>query len=528
MQFNELDLIPELHRGLDDIGFVTCTDVQAETLKYSLAGRDMAVQSQTGTGKTAAFLITIFQMLTTNPKYRGTKALVVAPTRELAVQIETDARALGAHLDLKIGSFYGGVGYGLQEQLIADGVDLIIGTPGRLLDFNKSRKIDFHEVGIIVIDEADRLFDMGFYPDIRLMMRRARPREERMTMLFSATLSVSVRNISWQFMNNPVEVAIAPEQMTVEEVEQELFHVSKDEKFRLLLGILKREQPNNALIFCNTKRATEIVAKKLSLNGYVCEFIIGDLPQKKRLKIINSVKDGSLSMLCATDVAARGLHVNDLELVVNYDLPEDPEAYVHRIGRTARAGKTGKAVSLACERFVYGLEPIQELIGMKIPSSMASDDMLVEDESAGRRLPSTHHYADRPPRRRSGQAGSRPADRRRDTRSPGTGKHVHVPGPKRAASDARGSDPAGHRRTPRPPRPMAAPQLAQSEPGPSRDTSMDERIAYYKKKYGEDFVAKDTKPAAAADSEAKATGDSSHSEAKLGVVGRLFGRKKRS
>lgn len=368
-----------------------------------------------------------------------------------------------------------------------------------------------------------------------------------MTMLYSATLSVRARNIAWQFMNDPVEISIDPEQVTVEEVEQELYHVGREEKFSLLLGILKKEKPNRVLIFCNTKRVTEIVAKKLVLNGHACEFIIGDLPQKKRLKIIDSVKNGSLSMLCATDVAARGLHVNDLDLVVNYDLPEDPEAYVHRIGRTARAGKTGKAVSLACERFVYGLEPIEDLIGMKIPSRMASDEMLIHDESRGKSFPSTHHYADRPPHRRSGQSGRRPADRSRDTRSRDThfrdtGKHIHVPGPKHAASDARGSDPAGHRRSPhreqrtdRHPRDRTVQTAgtAAVARSPSRGASMDERIAYYKKKYGEDFVAsegssqrKDATGAPNTLESAQPRDDSPQSKGVLGRISRLFGGKK--
>jgi ATP-dependent RNA helicase RhlB len=357
MTFDELNLDERLMRAIGDLGFTTCTDVQAETFAHTLGGRDVAVQSQTGTGKTAAFLISIFHLWLTDEKYRNSKALVVAPTRELAVQIERDAKALGKYLPFKTACFYGGVGYVAQEKALSEGVDLIIGTPGRLLDFNQSRKIDFHELGILVIDEADRLFDMGFYPDIRKIMRRARPREERITMLYSATLSVSVRNISWQFMNNPAEIEIAPEQMTVDKVDQVLYHISKDEKFSLLLGVLRQEDPENALIFCNTKRMTEIVAKRLALNGYSCEFIMGDLPQKKRIRIIDNLKSGELRMLCATDVAARGLHVDDLDMVINYDLPEDPEAYVHRIGRTARAGKTGKAVSLACERLSTASSP---------------------------------------------------------------------------------------------------------------------------------------------------------------------------
>jgi ATP-dependent RNA helicase RhlB len=532
MQFQELNLNPDLQRAIDDLGFERCTDVQAETLQNTLTHRDVTVQSQTGTGKTAAFLITIYQLMNESEQFKGTRALIVAPTRELAVQIENDAKALGKYLPQRTGCFYGGVGYGQQERDLADKVEIVIGTPGRLLDHNQSGRLDFREMGIIVIDEADRLFDMGFYPDIRKMMRRARPRTERLTMLYSATLSVSVRNISWQFMNDPAEIEIEPEHMTVDTVEQELYHVAKDEKFPLLLGILKKESPRNALIFCNTKRATEIVAKKLRMNGYQCEFIIGDLPQKKRLSIIENVKSGDLNMLTATDVAARGLHVDDLDLVVNYDLPEDPEAYVHRIGRTARAGQEGKAVSLACERFVYSLESIEELIGMKIPTARVSDDLLASDESAGKRLPSSHHM-DRPPRKRgagrSSRAGAKPPQAPAGERARAGQSPHHSHSPKHPAADA-GADSGDRRKSRRGGRSRGDRERSGSgrehraaaaasaggdkrpsggdkrssggdkrpsggdkrssggDKGPSRDDSMNERLEYYRRKYGEDFA----------------------------------------
>jgi len=482
MKFTELNLDDRLMRGIEELRFETCTDVQAETFQHALRGRDVAVQSQTGTGKTAAFLISIFQLWLTDERFKDLKALVVAPTRELAVQIERDARAIGKHLPFRTGCFYGGVGYGAQEKAIAAGVQLIIGTPGRLLDFSQSGKLDFREVGLLVIDEADRLFDMGFYPDIRRIMRRARPQNERVTMLYSATLSNSVRNISWQFMNDPVEIEIAPEQVTVDTVEQSLYHVSKDEKFRLLLGILKKENPQNALIFCNTKRATEIVAKKLQLNGYPCEFIMGDLPQKKRIRLIDGMKGGELRMLCATDVAARGLHVEDLDMVVNYDLPEDPEAYVHRIGRTARAGKTGRAVSLACERFVYSLEPIQELIGKKIPVANVTADLIAEDESVGRHLPHLYEHSHKRggDRRHPGPRSSRSG--RQPTGAPADSRH---PAPKHNPADVK-----PYPRSRKKAAVSSGPVQESSERGLSRSLSVEDRLAYYKRKYGEDFSEK--------------------------------------
>ena len=552
MKFTELNLDERLMRAIRDLNFTDCTDVQAETFVHTLKCRDVAVQSQTGTGKTAAFLISIFQLWITEERFRGTKALVVAPTRELAVQIERDARALGKYVPFRSACFYGGVGYVAQEKAIADGVDLIIGTPGRLLDFNQKGKLNFGELGILVIDEADRLFDMGFYPDIRKIMRRARPREERVTMLYSATLSSRVRNLAWQFMNDPAEVEIAPEQMTVETVDQALYHVSKEEKFRLLLGILKNSDPTNALIFCNTKRATEIVARKLQLNGYACEFIMGDLPQKKRIKIIDSLKAGELRMLCATDVAARGLHVDDLDMVINYDIPEDPEAYVHRIGRTARAGKTGRAVSLACERFVYGLEPIQELIGRKIPVRQVSADLIADDQSIGKRLPPSQYREHPQPRRggdrryssgrSAGRTGSthsrdeRPVSRSRSGESRTDGPK-HPTGPKHAAADARVHEPAARRRSAptREGSPRAAEPGGRSrregqvvERGPSRNASVDDRLAYYKAKYGEDFVPAGSDATGGGSSGAKADERSKDGNVakkkRSGVLGRLFAR----
>jgi ATP-dependent RNA helicase RhlB len=386
MQFTELELHSDLRRGIDDMGFVDCTPVQERTFTHTLEGRDVTVQSQTGTGKTAAFLITIFQLLSEDERYKGRQAYIVAPTRELAVQIEREAQRIGAHLPFRIANFYGGVGYGPQEKALKEGVDVIIGTPGRLLDFHSSRKLPFDNIGIVVIDEADRLFDMGFYPDIRRMMRDMLPKDQRMTMLFSATLSTKVRNIAWQYMNDPEEVDIEPEHITVDTVEQELFHVARNEKLGLVLGLLERYKPENGLIFTNTKQAAEEVALRLQYNGFSAEFIMGDLPQRKRMKLIDGMKDGSVRFLVATDVAARGLHVDNLDIVINYDLPEDPENYVHRIGRTARAGASGRAAALACERYVYSLESIEDLIGMKIPVGRVTDDDFKDDASSDKHL----------------------------------------------------------------------------------------------------------------------------------------------
>ena len=406
MRFNELELSTALMQGIDEASFVECTPVQEQTFQQVLTdGHDVTVQSQTGTGKTAAFLVSIFEIFTRSADEGGKtshRALIVVPTRELAVQVEEEAKLLGAHLPFIIGSLFGGVGYNQQEHLLQQHAEVIIGTPGRLLDFVSSRKLDLRQFDILVLDEADRMLDMGFLPDVRKILRALPPATERRTMLFSATLSIRVKHLAWEFMNEPAEIEVAPERVTVEEISQELYHVSTKEKMKLLLGLLKRENPDNALIFTNMKSTAVQIAKRLTHNGMPAEFIMGDLPQRKRQSLINGIKDGRIKFLVATDVAARGLHIDDLDLVVNYDIPEDPELYVHRIGRTARAGKTGKAISLACERYVYGLPAIETFIGQKIPTVWADDTLYEDDSSAGMRF-SDREVERRDDRRRTGE-----------------------------------------------------------------------------------------------------------------------------
>jgi ATP-dependent RNA helicase RhlB len=379
MHFTDLHLDERIVLGINDAGFTDCTPVQEATFKHSLKGRDVCAQSQTGTGKTAAFLITIFQNL---KDQKGSKAMIIVPTRELAVQVESEAVLLGGHLDnYKVACIYGGVGYKSQEQQLRQGANIIVGTPGRIIDLNRSGKLSYKDIGILVIDEADRLFDMGFIADLRRMLRAMPPVHKRQTMLFSATLSFLVKELAWQYMNNPVEIEIAPEQLTVDTVTQELYHVGNEEKMNLLLGILGKERPKNCLIFTNMKQTAEEVSRRLGMNGLTCEFITGDLPQKKRLEVIDGIKNGRIPLLVATNVAARGLHVDDLDLVINYDIPEDCEDYVHRIGRTARVGKDGKAISLVCEHYVYALDSIEKYLGMKIPVIWPEESLFIEDKS---------------------------------------------------------------------------------------------------------------------------------------------------
>ena len=383
MKFTEFSLHESLLQGIEGAGYVDCTPVQEQVLKSSLEGRDLYVQSQTGTGKTAAYLTSVIQELLTRGESAGKKALVMVPTRELAVQVQEEAQKLAKFTSLKCASFYGGVGYDKQVASLKKGVDIIIGTPGRVIDLNHGNQMDLSSVAFLVIDEADRMFDMGFYPDLRTLIKVLPSSEQRQTMLFSATLNFYVKNLAWEYTRNPAEITIAAENITVDEIAQELFHVSSDDKMKLLLGIISHEKPESLIVFCNTKKSCEIVAKRLKMNGFESEFIIGDLPQKKRLTIMDKFKAGAIKCLVATDVAARGIDVNDLAMVINYDLPNEAENYVHRIGRTARAGKSGKAFTFCSEQDVYSLPPIERYIEKSIPSCVADESMFAEDKSAG-------------------------------------------------------------------------------------------------------------------------------------------------
>lgn len=383
MKFTEFSLHESLLQGIEGAGYVDCTPVQEQVLKSSLEGRDLYVQSQTGTGKTAAYLTSVIQELLTRGESAGKKALVMVPTRELAVQVQEEAQKLAKFTSLKCASFYGGVGYDKQVASLKKGVDIMIGTPGRVIDLNHGNQMDLNSVAFLVIDEADRMFDMGFYPDLRTLIKVLPSSEQRQTMLFSATLNSYVKNLAWEYTRNPAEITIAAENITVDEIAQELFHVSSDDKMKLLLGIISHEKPESLIVFCNTKKSCEIVAKRLKMNGFESEFIIGDLPQKKRLTIMDKFKAGAIKCLVATDVAARGIDVNDLAMVINYDLPNEAENYVHRIGRTARAGKSGKAFTFCSEQDVYSLPPIERYIEKSIPSCVADESMFAEDKSAG-------------------------------------------------------------------------------------------------------------------------------------------------
>lgn len=377
MKFTELSLPDVVQQGIVDAGFEKLTPVQEESIPLALQGKDVAAQAQTGTGKTAAFLISLFCKLLSSGRRTSNnpRALVMAPTRELVVQICADAALLGKHTGIKVQPIFGGVDYEKQRQALRDGVDIIVATPGRLIDYYKQRVFSMDRVEALVIDEADRMFDMGFIKDLRYILRKLPSYENRQTMLFSATLSGQVMELAYEFMDLAERVQIEPEKITADNIDQTLYHVSRREKFPLLLGLLKRETGvERVMLFVNTKVEAERLNDLLNVNDIASAVISGDIPQKKRMRILDQFKLGSLTHLVATDVASRGIHVDNVTHVINYDLPQDREDYVHRIGRTARAGAAGRAISFADEETVYQLADIEDYLGKKIPSEMPLDE----------------------------------------------------------------------------------------------------------------------------------------------------------
>jgi ATP-dependent RNA helicase RhlB len=388
--FADLKLPHAVSAGIAGCGFVRATPIQAATLPLLLAGQDVAAQAQTGTGKTAAYLVAIFTRFVRVKRQRASpnpRALIVAPTRELAVQIQDDSKALGHFVKPRIVTVFGGIDYGRQRDQLRAGCDLLIGTPGRLLDYEQQGATSFGEVESLVIDEADRLFDLGFIKDLRRILRRCPPPGRRHSMLFSATLSVRVMELAYEHLNDARKIEIRPEQITADRVTQVLYHVSQREKIPLLLNLLRREGVERTMLFVNTKRFAERLVSNLERHGFRIGALTGDIPQPRRLKILQDFKSGALPLLVATDVASRGLHIDGVTHVINVDLPQDPEDYVHRIGRTARAGHSGKAISLADEDYVFSLEAIQRLIGMKIPVEHADDALFAPGAVPGKPKP---------------------------------------------------------------------------------------------------------------------------------------------
>jgi len=408
VRFTDLDLHEGVQRAIDELGFERLTRVQAEVLPLILAGRDVAVQAQTGTGKTATYLIRIFEHCLREPR-RGDpsspRALIVAPTRELAVQIANDAESLGKYTGLTHLVVFGGLDYKKQREALRAGVDLLVGTPGRLIDYHKQGAYDLRNTELLVIDECDRLFDMGFADDLRWLLRRLPRPERRQSMMFTATLSYRVMTLGWREMNDPAEIVINPENITPEAITQELYHVGGREKLSLLLGLLEREGGERTMIFVNTRHEARRLVDALGRHGYHARGLTGNVDQRRRLRVLDQFKDGTLPILVATDVASRGLHIEGVTHVINYDLPQDPEDYVHRIGRTARAGAKGKAISLACENYVYSLDAIHKYVGYEIPTAFADPELFKEVRPAPRRSDRDRRRDGR--RRDGGRRGSR-------------------------------------------------------------------------------------------------------------------------
>jgi len=391
-RFADLPLHPLVLQALTTKGFDFCTPIQALSLPVTLQGKDVAGQAQTGTGKTIAFLTALFHHLLTHPTETDKnqpRALVLAPTRELAVQIEHDARIFLKTTQFKTALAYGGDGYDKQLKAIENGVDVLIGTTGRVIDYVKQGIIRLDRIQVVVLDEADRMFDLGFIRDIRYLLRKCPSPQQRLTMLFSATLSYKVRELAFEDMNDPEYVEIAPEQKTGRQIKEELFYPSNQDKIRLLLTLLEEEWPERCIIFANTKHQCEEIWGYLAADGHRVGLLTGDVAQKKRLSLLKQFTDGELDILVATDVAARGLHISDVTHVFNFDLPDDREDYVHRIGRTGRAGESGVSISFACEEYAMNLPAIEEYIGHSIPVSQYDPNSLISDIPKPYRL--KHH-----------------------------------------------------------------------------------------------------------------------------------------
>jgi len=381
--FQEMGLHPRILRAiLSDLGFEACTPIQGKALPVALAGRDVAGRAQTGTGKTAAFLITILQRyLAEEPGTRAPNqpfALIIAPTRELAMQIERDAEGLAPYTGARHLAVFGGLrNYKEDRTKIAQGVDIIAATPGRLLDYMSDRTLDLSAAEVLVIDEADRMLDMGFIPDVRRICSRLKPAGRRQTLLFSATLSPEILRLGERWMLDPVTVEVDPEHVVADGVEEVVYAVSSREKLAVLLWLLANETCSRVLIFRNRRRDVEDLTRHLGRHGIDCSVLTGDVPQNKRTRVLESFREGSLRVIVATDVAGRGIHVEGISHVINYDLPYEAPDYVHRIGRTGRAGESGRAISFACEERSFVVPEIEEFIERGLPIQHPDPEMLV-------------------------------------------------------------------------------------------------------------------------------------------------------
>jgi ATP-dependent RNA helicase RhlB len=382
-RFQDLGLEPEIMHAVADLGFSYCSPIQAQSLPHALQGKDVVGKAQTGTGKTAAFLTTIIDDLLKNPipekRYAGeARALIIAPTRELVIQIAEDAKLLCKYTDLKIHTLVGGMDYVKQQRhLHEDLVDILVATPGRLLDFCGNKDVFLDQLEILVIDEADRMLDMGFIPQVRQIVRQAPKREDRQTLFFSATFTDEVRTLVEQWTFQPVTIDIQPENVANDTVEQHVYLVSTEEKYTLLYNLIQQEHAESMIVFANRRDECRDLQEKLLRHGVNAGLLSGEVNQGKRVSTLDAFKNGETKVLVATDVAGRGIHINDISHVVNFTLPEEPEDYVHRIGRTGRAGKSGTSISFACEDDALRLEPIAKLLGKEIKCEQPPEYLLL-------------------------------------------------------------------------------------------------------------------------------------------------------
>lgn len=396
-RFTNLELSDSLLQGLHDAGFEQCSPIQDKALPIALRDKDVAGQAQTGTGKTATFLLATFQRLINDEseKIKNPRAIIIAPTRELAIQIHKDALALSKHLNLKFALIYGGTDYKAQLEKIKSNIDVIIGTPGRIIDFYKQKAFELSNIQVLVLDEADRMFDLGFIKDIRFLLNRMPEPQKRLNMLFSATLSYKVTELAYEHMNNPVMIRIEPEEVSSKAITESAYCPANEQKIPLLVGLLKHHQPLRSIVFVNTKRSAEQLNAYLNANHFQSAVLSGDVPQEKRQRLLNDFQEHKFFLLIATDVAARGLHIPDVSHVFNFDLPQDVEDYVHRIGRTGRFGASGTAISMICEEYAYSMPDIEQYIGHKIPTLPITTDLLPDIE----RPHPSYFEQTRPPRR---------------------------------------------------------------------------------------------------------------------------------
>jgi len=411
-RFHDFDLPDEVMHAVYDLGFEYCTPIQGKVLGYATQRKNIAGRAQTGTGKTAAFLICIYSRFLKEKRTRrspGTpRALILAPTRELVMQIAKDAEDLGKHCDFRCLAVYGGIDFEKQRnELRNNQIDLIAATPGRLIDFKGRGVLDLKQLEVLVIDEADRMLDMGFIPDVKKIIRATPPKDKRQTMLFSATLTEDVLRLASQWMPDPVICEVDPEQVTVDTVKQVVYAVTARDKFRLLYNLLEKEKMERVLLFGNRRDTTQRLSDNLRRHGIECEYLSGAVRQDKRQKVLEGFRAGKIRIVVATDVAGRGLHVDNISHVINYEFPYEPEDYVHRIGRTGRAGVAGTAVSFACEDESFVIPEIEEYIGQPLKCTVPEPELLEPIPPPSRPPRPARSERSGPPRR----GGRRPRSR---------------------------------------------------------------------------------------------------------------------